>query len=207
MKIIITESQSKILITESVLREIGSFLKSSLSQLKELITTASEQIGTNLQFMMTWGAGIYGFMGPISDYVKGQFPDLTDIELSLLITSLIATYYTNNKKVLAKLYKKIQEEGLSSIFEKVLRKSDEFFNVFSKFIESLAVTTHTMVNMMSYTFIIPLLPMIYEAVKSGMIENINFDELTTMLTGFGGLTLSSIIIKKLLMRLADRFKK
>lgn len=207
MKIIITESQSKILITESVLREIGSFFKSSLKQLKELIATASEQIGTNLQFMMTWGAGIYGFMGPISDYVKGQFPDLTDIELSLLITSLIATYYTSNKKVLAKLYKKIQEEGLNSIFERVLRKSDEFLNVFSKFIESLAVTTHTMVNMMSYTFIIPLLPMIYEAVKSGMIENINFNELTTMLTGFGGLTLSSIIIKKLLMRLADRFKK
>jgi hypothetical protein len=49
--------------------------------------------------------------------------------------------------------------------------------------------------------------MMYEAVKSGMIENINFDELTTMLTGFGGLTLSSIIIKKLLLKLAKRFEK
>lgn len=207
MKIIITESQSKILITENVLRQIGSFFKTSLKQVKEILDSASEQIGMNLQFMMTWGAGIAGFMGPISDYVKGQFPDLTDIELSLIITSLIATYYTGNKKVLAKLYKKIQELGLTSIFERILRKSDDFFNVFSKFIESLAVTTHTMVNMMSYTFIIPILPMMYEAVKSGMIENINFDELTTMLTGFGGLTLSSIIIKKLLLKLAKRFEK
>lgn len=207
MKIIITESQSKILITENVLREIGSFFKVSMKNIKDIINSASEQIGMNLQFMMTWGAGIAGFMGPIAEYVKGEFPDLSDVELSLIITSLIATYYTSNKKVLTKLYKKIEEEGLGKYFEKILRKTDEFYNVFSEFIKSLATTTHTMVNMMSYTFIIPILPMLYESIKSGMFENVDLDEIVTMLTGFGGLTIGSILIKNLLIKLAERFKK
>ena len=207
MKIIITESQSKILITENVLREIGSFFKISMKNIKDIINSASEQIGMNLQFMMTWGAGIAGFIGPITEYVKGEFPDLNDVELSLIITSLIATYYTSNKKALTKLYKKIEEEGLGKYFEKILRKTDEFYNVFSEFIKSLATTTHTMVNMMSYTFIIPILPMLYESIKSGMFENVDLDEIVTMLTGFGGLTITSILIKKLLIKLAERFKK
>ena len=207
MKIIITESQSKILITENVLREIGSFFKISMKNIKDIINSASEQIGMNLQFMMTWGAGIAGFMGPITEYVKGEFPDLNDVELSLIITSLIATYYTSNKKALTKLYKKIEEEGLGKYFEKILRKTDEFYNVFSEFIKSLATTTHTMINMMSYTFIIPILPMLYESIKSGMFENVDLDEIVTMLTGFGGLTITSILIKKLLTKLAERFKK
>ena len=64
-----------------------------------------------------------------------------------------------------------------------------------------------MVNMMSYTFIIPILPMLYESIKSGMFENVDLDEIVTMLTGFGGLTITSILIKKLLTKLAERFKK
>lgn len=207
MKIIITESQTKILITENVLRQIGIFFKGSLKNIKEIIKSASEQIGMNLQFMMTWGAGIAGFIGPITEYIKGQFPDLNDIELSLIITSLIATYYTNNKKVLNKLYNKIQEQGLGKYFEKILKKSDEFYNVFSEFIKSLATTSHSMVNMMSYTFIIPILPMLYESIKTGMFENVDLDEIVTMITGFGGLTIGSILIKNLLIKLSERFKK
>jgi hypothetical protein len=207
MKIIITESQTKILITENVLRQIGIFFKDSLKNIKEIIKSASEQIGMNLQFMMTWGAGIAGFIGPITEYIKGQFPDLNDIELSLIITSLIATYYTNNKKVLNNLYNKIQEQGLGKYFEKILKKSDEFYNVFSEFIKSLATTSHSMVNMMSYTFIIPILPMLYESIKTGMFENVDLDEIVTMITGFGGLTIGSILIKNLLIKLSERFKK
>jgi hypothetical protein len=207
MKIIITESQSKRLLTESIADNIGETFESSKKSIGKLIANASEQIGMNLQFMMTWGAGITGFVGPITDYVKGEFPSLNDMELSLIITAVIATYfYENKKKVTIKLYQEIQENGLNKVFEKVLRKSDKFYNVFANFIESLAPTTHTIINMMSYSFIIPILPTIYNAVQSGMINNIDFDELTRMLIGFGGLTITSILIKNLLIKVAERFR-
>jgi hypothetical protein len=207
MKIIITESQSKILITENILKQVNGIFKYGLENIKDIINTSSEQIGMNLKFMMTWGAGIAGFMGPINDYVKGNYPELNDVELSLILTSVIATYYTDNRKVLQKLYQKIQDDGLTSVFKNVIKKSDEFFDTFGKFIGSLSMPAHTMTNMMSYTFIIPILPMIYESIKSGMIENINLDELTTMLAGFGGLTIGSILIKKLLSEISKRFQK
>lgn len=206
MRIIITESQTKKVLTESIAEEMGNTLKSGYESIKNTITKAAEQIGMNLQFMLTWGAGISGFMGPIEDFVKGRFPELNDMELSLILTGIIATYYFENKKATKKIYEKIQKEGLGYVFEKVLKKSDKFLSVFGKFIESLTPTIHTVMNMMSYTFIIPLLPMIYQTVQSGMIENVNFDELTKMLMGFGGLTISSLLVKNILLKISRRFK-
>jgi hypothetical protein len=145
-------------------------------------------------------------MGPITDFVKNEYPEINDVQLSFIVTSLIATYYFDNRKVTKELFKKIQDEGLSRIFKKILRKSDTFINVFSNFIRSLSPTIHSMLNMMSYTFLIPILPMIYNSIDSGMVDKIDFDELTKMLIGFSGLTLSSIIVKKLLLLIADRFK-
>ena len=206
MKIIISESQSKKLITESIGSEMGSTFKKGFDFIKEMIEIASIQVGTNLQFMLTWGAGIAGFMGPITDFVKNEYPELDDIQLSLIVTSLIATYYFENRKITKELFKKIQDEGLSGVFKKILRKSDTFINVFSNFIKSLSPTIHSMLNMMSYTFLIPILPMIYNSIDSGMVDKIDFDQLTKMLIGFSGLTLSSILVKKLLLLIAERFK-
>jgi hypothetical protein len=60
--------------------------------------------------------------------------------------------------------------------------------------------------MLSYTFIIPLLPMIYQMVEEGSTENIDLKQLAIRIISFTGLTLSGIIFKELLTKLVKRFK-
>ena len=45
---------------------------------------------------------------------------------------------------------------------KVVKKSDELINVFLDFLGSLGITLHKVTNMISYSFLIPVIPMIYD---------------------------------------------
>jgi hypothetical protein len=160
----------------------------------------------NLQFLLTWGAGIGGFVGPIEDFVKGRFPELNEMQITLILIGVIATYFFENKKFASTIYNKIQEEGLSKVFEKVLKKSDELRSTFLDFIESLGIVFHKITNMMSYTFIIPLIPMIYQMAADGLTDGVDLKQLTTRIIGFTGLTISGILFKEMIVKMVRRFR-
>ena len=206
MKIIITEQQKRIIITESTGEELGNLIKQNTQRVKEIINEAQNQIGMNLQFLLTWGAGIGGFMGPVEDFVREKYPEIDESELVLILIGVIATYFVDNKKIVTKIYTKIYEDGLSGIFDRILKKTDTLRNTFIEFIDSLGLTFHKITNMLSYTFIIPILPMIYQMVEDGSTENVDFKQLAIRIISFTGLTLSGIIFKELLSKLVKRFK-
>ena len=206
MKIIITEQQKRIIITESTGEELGNVIKQNTERVKEIINEAQNQIGMNLQFLLTWGAGIGGFMGPVEDFVREKYPEIDESELVLILIGVIATYFVDNKKIVTKIYTKIYEDGLSGIFDRILKKTDTLRNTFIEFIDSLGLTFHKITNMLSYTFIIPILPMIYQMVEDGSTENVDLKQLAIRIISFTGLTLSGIIFKELLSKLVIRFK-
>ncbi len=181
-------------------------IKQNTERVKEIINEAQNQIGMNLQFLLTWGAGIGGFMGPVEDFVRGKYPEIDESELVLILIGVIATYFVDNKKIVTKIYTKIYEDGLSGIFDRILKKTDTLRNTFIEFIDSLGLTFHKITNMLSYTFIIPILPMIYQMVEDGSTENVDFKQLAIRIISFTGLTLSGIIFKELLSKLVIRFK-
>jgi hypothetical protein len=206
MKIIITEQQKRIILTESTSENLGNIIKQNTERIKNLIEEAQEQIGMNLQFLLTWGAGIGGFMGPVEDFVTGKYPEIEESELTLILIGVIATYFIDNKKIVTKIYTKIQENGLSKVFDTILKKTDVLRETFINFIDSLGLTFHKITNMLSYTFIIPILPMIYQMVEDGSTENVDLKQLAIRVISFTGLTISGIIFKELLTKLVKRFK-
>lgn len=206
MKIIITESQKKILLTESSGEQMGNIIKQNTEKVKKIIQEAQQQIGMNLQFLLTWGAGIGGFMGPVEDFVKGNYPDLNETEMILISIGVIATYFVENKKIVTKIYSEIQKEGLSKVFDRVLKKTDTLYQTFVDFIDSLGVTFHRITNMLSYTFIIPLIPLIYQMSTDGLSDQFDLKQLAIRIISFSGLTLSGIIFRELLSKMVIRFK-
>jgi len=59
--------------------------------------------------------------------------------------------------------------------------------------------------MMAYTFLIPLLPEIYNLVQ-GNGQNVDPDMMVDRIMNYGLVTVSSIFIKELIVKLIKRFK-
>ena len=203
--IIITESQKRVLLRESVNKEVGDMVKQNYEFAKNVINQTSEQIGLNLQFLITWGASIGGFVGPLNEFIQGKFPDLSEMEVSLILTGIIATYYIDNKKLVAKILNEIKGLGLMGEFTSVLRKSSQLKETFIQFIESLNITLHKVTNIMSYAFIIPIIPLIYNSAVNMSIDSKDAKELALRLGAFGLLTVSGIVVKELFSKLIKRF--
>ena len=189
--ILISESQKRRLIIESVGDNLGKDTKKLFDLTKSIINQSSEQLGMNLQFMLTWGASIGGLMGPLSDYIEGKSPSITDMDKSLILIGVISVLYYDNKESIEKILKKIKDGGLS----------DEFLD----FLSSLNISAHKMTNIMSYTFIIPLLPMLYSISQSGEISPKDIESIVKRIAGFGMITVSGIALKELIGKIIKRF--
>jgi hypothetical protein len=206
MTLIITERQQEMILSESITSDFANMVKRNYEFATSIIKESSQQLGMNLQFLMTWGASIGGFIGPINNFLEGKYPALTDLESSLILTGIIATFYFDNTEMAKRIFEKIKEDGLSAPFKDAFDKGKEFKDSFMDFISSLNITLHKVTNMMSYTFILPLLPMLYDIAKSGSYTNHDVKQIGLRLASFGILTVSGVMIRELLTKLINRFK-
>jgi hypothetical protein len=203
--LLINENQKRVILKESIKDEFSDSLKQNYDFVKDIIKMSSEQIGINLQFLVTWGASIGGFVGPLNDFIAGKFPTMSDVEVSLLLTGIISMYYIDNKELVNQIMDSIKERGLSNEFKVISKKADQLHSTFVSFIKSLNMSLHKITNILSYAFIIPLIPMIYEAVSNGAFKHGDGSEIGIRLASFGVLTLSGILIRELINKLIRRF--
>ncbi len=205
MKIIITENQKKSLLNESIANKIADSVTKMKNFTKKVISESSEQTGLDFSFLLSWGATLGGLMIPVSQFIEGNHPELSSMDLSLIIIGAITTYYTSNKKIISKLLDEIKKRGLTDIFDEVLSATENLKNVFLSFVESLNITVNRMSNMLAYTFIIPLLPQLLEIAQSGFDENL-IRSLSMRLAGYGVVTISSTVLKNLITKIIKRFR-
>ena len=100
----------------------------------------------------------------------------------------------------------INEKGLSEVFTSAVSKSREFRDTFINFISSLNLTLHKVTNIMSYTFILPLIPMLFQMAQSEQFNQNDIKEISARLAGFGLLTISGNMIKEIVTKILKRFK-
>lgn len=205
--LLINENQKRIILRESVNNEFGDMVNQNYKFVKNVLKMSSQQIGMNFEFLFTWGASIGGFVGPLNEFIAGKYPNVSDVEMSLILTGIIATFYMNNKEMIQKILEKIKSEGLSKEFKTGLNKANQLKSTFVNFMQGLNLTLHSVTNIMSYTFIIPLIPIVYSAVTSGTFKSGDVKEIAIRLSSFGVLTVSGIIIKELFSKLIRVFKE
>jgi hypothetical protein len=58
---------------------------------------------------------------------------------------------------------------------------------------------------MSYTFIIPIIPMLYDMATSSNLDGEQISEIAKRLVSFGVLTVSGILVKELINKIIKRF--
>ena len=204
MKIIISESQHKRILMENINSDLEKRFQNMKKFTKNVISEAKKQINLYLSFLLTWGSSLGGLMGPVSDYIEGKYPELSNTDISLLCTGAILTYFTNNKEGLTKVLDKIKEKSLIQEFDYMLEKTGELKNVFISFIESFAIPVNKLSNMLAYAFLIPILPELYE-MSQGFGEH-DVMELFKRILYFVGVSVSGVFLKNLLLSIVNRFK-
>ena len=204
MKIIISESQYKKILLEERENNLKEKLKNLKSFFKRVSEDTKNQVGMDLNFLTTWGVTIAGFVMPVSDFIEGKFPEMSSTDLSLISTGIILTYYHSNKEMLGKVLNKIKEKELVFEFDSALNAADKLKNVFLSFVESLAIPTSKISNMLAYTFLIPILPELYEAAQSG--SSVDVKEMVVRSLAFLAVSFDGNFAKRLMMEIVKRFK-
>jgi hypothetical protein len=167
--ILITESQKQKLILESINNEIDENVKENFNLFKRITKFSSDEFSNNLEFLITWGAGIGGFMKPVNDFLSGEFPNLSERDTNLILLGIIGTIFMNGREFLNDVLDKIKEEGLMATFKKTYQKSKDLKNTFVLFLKSIDINVSSVITMLSYAFMIPLLGPIMNLIESGKI--------------------------------------
>jgi hypothetical protein len=205
MKIIITENQNKALLNESVSESIVRSYRSMKKFTEKVLKETKETTGLDFEFLMSWGSTLGGLMMPVSQFIEGNHPELTSLDISLLITGAMVTYYTSNKKALSKILESIKEKGLVDVFDEVLSSTSNLKDTFLSFVNSLNITMGKMANMLAYTFLIPLLPQLYEMAQTGYDQN-TVNQIIKRILSYGTIIGSSAIIRELIKKIIVRFR-
>jgi hypothetical protein len=204
--ILITEAQQRIILCELANKEIDSTINDNDKLVKRIADEASKQIKFDLSILGTFSMAIGGLMGPLEKFIHGEYPEMSSMEVSLLLAGIGFQYMLDNKIPLQKIISKIKEDGLYDVYKKVLKKSEVLKDSFLSFIESLGVSVKKTANIMGYTFLIPLVPMFYNLATSGQFSDSELYEVIKRLSGFVGLNYGGIGLKELLSLMVSRFR-
>jgi hypothetical protein len=125
MKFVIGESQRKELLKESILSDLENTLYSLKDFGLKTLNDAKEMLNFDVRFLLTWSATIGGFMGPLTDFILSENPDLSREEVSTIAIGVCAFLFYNNKELGEKIYNTIKEKGLSDTFKSAMSKGNE----------------------------------------------------------------------------------
>jgi len=205
--IIITEQQRRVILSEMAKNEIDKTIGENDKLLKRIAKDASEQINFDLKILGTFSLSIGGLMGPVEQFLSGEFPEFSPMERSLILAGIAIQYVLDNKKPLSLLLSKIKEKGLYDAYKAALEKTELLKDSFLSFVESLGVSVKKTSNIIGYTFLIPLVPLIYQISTSGDFNENQIFEVIKRLSGFVALNVGGISLKELLSLIVKRFRK
>jgi len=157
MNYIITEHQMKI-ITEGVTsNKFSENMKRLYSFSTRMISKVEKKYGINLRLLSTWGPAVGGLVMPLDNFIKTRNFNFTEQQTALVLAGIAATLFLDNKSVLTKILNKIKEEGIIDGFKEVLGYGKELKKVFVRFMESLSTSINSVSEILSYSFLIPII--------------------------------------------------
>lgn len=205
MKVVINESQYLRILSESKKVEVESALSDSKSFTRKLMSDIKEQFGIDFSFAATWGAVIGGFAKPISDYLHGLHPELTDSQLSLIIFGIVLTFFSSNTEKLKTVLEIIKDKKLVTFFNQALMKSYDLRDSLFSFLESLNLTFSKVSSMIAYAFLIPITPLLYNVATMDLTS----DQIELLAKGvghWGGVIIPSKVLYAIVKRMIERFR-
>ena len=167
MDFLISESQLRVILQEQDQSKMSDYMKELYSFTSELVHKAKKSFGLNVKLLLTWGASVGGLVMPLDNFIRSGRFELTSQQETLILVGIACSFFYENAKVLKSVLTKIKEEGLEDTFKEILVKGRNLKSSFSKFLKSANVTLGSSLDLVTYSFLIPIITDIQSAVVDG----------------------------------------
>jgi hypothetical protein len=205
MDIILTESQYVQLLIERNESKIANAFEKSANITKKVVKDVRDQYKIDFTSAGTWGAVIGGFIGPIMSYMNHTYSNLSQDDINLIMFGIILTFFSSNKEKLNKVLQIIKEKGIITFFDRAILKAYDLKDVFLNFMDSLNITISKVSNMISYCFLIPLIPILKDLVEMDISKD-QIDLIVMGVTHWLGLSIGSKYIEQIVKSIIKRIK-
>ncbi len=207
MDFLINESQLRIILQEQDQSKMSDYMKEMYSYTKNLVEKSKKIYGFNLKLLLTWGASIGGFVLPLDNFIKtGRF-ELNDVDQTLILIGIACSVFYDNSRTLKLIYKKIKENGLEDVFKEVLVKSKNLKSSFSRFLSSVNVTVSSSLDLLAYSFLIPIITDILDASVNGGDIEIMSKTIAKRLIASGVVIVSQVFLSETIKKLIKKFSR
>ena len=122
----------------------------------KVVRDASTQLKFDFRFLVTYGAGIGAILQSVFEYLDGNFNGLTDTQIAGLAVMAVGIVFFEDKD-LKKQISKLSEMGLDSELTQAVSFTDKLKSKFTHLLKLLGMSIHRLSNIVSYSFLIPIL--------------------------------------------------
>ena len=207
MDFLINESQLRLILQEQDQSKMSDYMKEMYSYTSNLVDRAKSIYGLNLKLLLTWGASVGGFVLPLDEFIRtGRF-ELNEAEQTLILVGIACSVFYDNSRALKLIYKKIKEQGLEDTFKEVLIKSKNLKNSFSKFLSSANVTISSSLDLVAYSFLIPIITDILNGAMNGGDVTTIAKTIAKRLVASGVVIVSQAVLTDAIKKLVKKFTR
>jgi len=206
MNFLITEGQLKILMNEGYKSFFAENMRILNAFTNNLINKVKRKFALNLKLLSTWGTSVGGLVLPLDEYIRTSEFKVDENQAALILLGVVSIIYFDNKSLFEKIYSKIKEEGLEQIFLKVYTKGLKLREAFLGFLNSLQLSITSISELISYSFLIPIILDIQNLVRSSGDFEKTAENITERIVASGLVLVGSEVLSEVIKKISKRIK-
>lgn len=204
MDILITESQTKILLSEGVSDVLKEIYSDTIDYSADLYKRVVKRLGLNSRILLTFSAMIGGLARPLEEYLAGRFTNLTEDEILLIVIGVVSILWNENKQMVKEILGRIKELDVEDEFKDGLKKAKKLQSSFRRFLASTIKGGSFISDVIAYTYMIPLLGYLVMALQGQDFSPEQIDMLVKRLSIIGVFTVSTEVLESIVRKILGK---
>jgi hypothetical protein len=207
MNVLITEQQNKLILLEGMSDIMSAIFEHGADFSANLYKRIMKRYKFNLKILLTFGAGVGALMEPLMEFLKGNYPDLNEEQITLLVVATVCVVFNEGKEVLKQVLPIIKKQNLENEFTSGVNKVKALITSFKGFIATLGNSAAFISDVMSYIYLIPVLGYLATFVSQNSLTPEKIENLVKLLVASSSLHVTTAFLEESIKRMLDNLRK
>ena len=207
MNVLITEQQNKLILLEGMSDIMSAIFEHGVDFSANLYKRIMKRYKFNLKILLTFGAGVGALMEPLMEFLKGNYPDLNEEQITLLVVATVCVIFNEGKEVLKQVLPIIKKQNLESEFTSGVNKVKALITSFKGFVATLGNSAAFISDVMSYIYLIPVLGYLATFVSQNSLTPEQIENLVKLLVASSSLHVTTAFLEESIKRMLNNLRK